>query len=88
MALYTTHLVRHFPLSCQVSGLLQLYVRGSSAGAGLRILALWPSTMVAMMPIQLKLFLCCFSCFIGGGVGNAYPRDPRSYWQRCLSRFS
>ena len=28
VALYTTHLVRHLPLSGQVSGLLQLHVRG------------------------------------------------------------
>ena len=53
VALYKTHLVRHLPLSGQVSGLLQLHVRGSSAGAGLRILALWLLMMVAMLPIQL-----------------------------------
>ena len=53
VTLYTTHLVRHFPLSGQVSGLLQLHVRGCSAGAGLRILTLWPLMMVAMLPIQL-----------------------------------
>ena len=53
VALYTTHLVRHLPLSGQVSGLWQLHVRGSSVGAGLRILALWPLMMVAMLPIQL-----------------------------------
>ena len=51
VAMYTTHLVRHFPLSGQVLGLLQLHVRGSSAGAGLWIFALWPLMMVAMLPI-------------------------------------
>ena len=53
VAWYTTHLVRQVPLSGQVSGLLQLHVHGPSAGAGLRILALWPLMMVAMLPIQL-----------------------------------
>ena len=53
VALYTTHLVRHLPFRGQVSGLLQLHVRGSSAGAELRILALGPLMMVAMLPLQL-----------------------------------
>ena len=45
--------VRHLPLSGQLSGLLQLHLRGSSAGAGVRISALWLLMMVAMLPIQL-----------------------------------
>ena len=53
VALYITHLVRHFPLSRLVSCLLQLHVRGSSACARLRILALWPLMTVAILPIQL-----------------------------------
>ena len=59
-ALYTTHLVRHLPLSGQVSGLLQLHMRGSSAGGGLRISAFWPLMMVAMLPMQLYLLFTLF----------------------------
>ena len=53
MALYTTHLVRHLPLSGQLSGFLQLQVHGFSGAAGVRTLALWPLIMVAMLTIQL-----------------------------------
>ena len=53
VALYTTHLVRDLPLSGQLSGVLQLQVRGFSGGAGVSTLALWPLMMVAMLLIQL-----------------------------------